>query len=170
MKIRPLEFKIGEKAYVKVSPMKGVVRFIKVGKLNPRYVEPFKILEKVGTLAYGLALPPSMSGIHDVFHVSQLRKYISDSNHVLNVEPLLIDGNLTEKLKYEEVPIRIVDTMDQVLRQRTIPYVKVQWLNHTEKEATWELKENIQIKYPYLFEYQVNSSFDDETSYKEGRM
>ncbi|XP_073119686.1 uncharacterized protein [Henckelia pumila] len=170
MKRRPLEFKIGEKAYVKLSPMKGVVRFIKAGKMNPQYVGPFEILEKVGTLAYRLALPPSMSRIHDVFHVSQLRKYISDSNHVLEVEPLLIDGNLTEKLKYEKVPIRIVDTMDQVLRRRIIPYVKVQWSNHTEREATWELKEKIHKKYPYLFEDQVYSSFEDETSYKEGRM
>ncbi|XP_073153707.1 uncharacterized protein [Henckelia pumila] len=170
MKRRPLEFQVGEKAYVKVSQMKGVVRFIKAGKLNPRYVGLFEILEKVGMLAYRLALPPNMSRIHDVFHVSQLRKFIPDPNHVLEVEPLFIDGKLTEKLKYEEVPIRIVDTIDQVLRRRTIPYVKVQWSNHTEREATWELKEKIQQKYPYLFEDQVNLSFEDETSHKEGRM
>ncbi|XP_075497335.1 uncharacterized protein LOC142534382 [Primulina tabacum] len=119
-----MEFNVGEKAYVKVSPMKGVVRFSKAGKLNPRYVRPFEILEKVGTLAYRLALPPSMSRIHNVFHVSQLRKYISDPSHVLEGEPLMIESNLGEELKYEEVPIRIVDTKDQVLRRRIIPYVK----------------------------------------------
>ncbi|XP_075504471.1 uncharacterized protein LOC142541906 [Primulina tabacum] len=130
-------------AYVKVSPMKGVVRFSKAGKLNPRYVGPFEILEKVGTLAYRLALPPNMSRIHNVFHVSQLRKYISDPRHVLEVEPLIIESNLGEELKYEKVPIRVVDTKDQVLRPRIIPYVKVQWSNHTEREATWELEERM---------------------------
>ncbi|XP_075473392.1 uncharacterized protein LOC142504403 [Primulina tabacum] len=83
LKRRPVEFNIGEKAYVKVSPMKGVVRFTKAGKLNPRYVGPFEILEKVGTLAYRLALPPNMPRIHNVFHVSQLQKYISDPSQVL---------------------------------------------------------------------------------------
>ncbi|XP_073035304.1 uncharacterized protein [Primulina eburnea] len=106
----PVELNIGEKAYVKVSPMKGVVRFSKAGKLNPRYVGPFEILEKVGTLAYRLALPPNMSRIHNIFHVSQLRKYISDPSHVLEAEPLMIESNLGEELEYEEVPIRIVDT------------------------------------------------------------
>ncbi|XP_073307232.1 uncharacterized protein [Primulina huaijiensis] len=114
LKRRPMEFNVGDKAYVKVSPMKGVVRFSKAGKLNPRYVGPFEILEKVGTLAYRLALPPNMSRIHNVFHVSQLRKYISDPSHVLEVEPLMIESNLGEELKYEEIPIRIVDTKDQV--------------------------------------------------------
>ncbi|XP_075504639.1 uncharacterized protein LOC142542080 [Primulina tabacum] len=136
LKRRVVEFNIGEKAYVKVSPMKGVVRFSKAGKLNPRYVGPFEISEKMGTLAYRLALPPNMPRIHNVFHVSQLRKYISDPSHVLEAEPLMIESNLGEELKYEEVSIRIVDTKDQVLRRRIIPYVKVQWSNHTEREAT----------------------------------
>ncbi|XP_073131840.1 uncharacterized protein [Henckelia pumila] len=167
MKRRRLEFEIGEKAYVKVSPMKGVIRFGKNGKLNPRYVGPFEILDKVGTLAYRLALPPDMSRSHNVFHVSQLRKYISDPSHVLESAPLIIEGNLNEELKYEEVPIRI---LDQVLRRRTIPYVKVQWSNHFEREATWELEEKMQKQYPYLFENQLDSSFEDETLNKEGGM
>ncbi|XP_073121631.1 uncharacterized protein [Henckelia pumila] len=170
MKRRPLEFDIGEKAYVKVSPMKGVIRFGKNGKLNPRYVGPFEILDNVGTLAYRLTLPPDMSRIHNVFHVSQLRKYIPDPNHVLEIEPLVIEGNLNEELKYKEVPIRIVDAKDQVLRIRTIPYVKVQRSNHSEREATWELKEKMQKQYPYLFEKQLDSSFKDETLNKEGGM
>ncbi|XP_075479449.1 uncharacterized protein LOC142520334 [Primulina tabacum] len=112
LKRRPVEFNVGEKAYVKVSPMRGVVRFSKAGKLNPRYVGPFDILEKVGTLACRLAQPPNMSRIHNVFHVSQLRRYIPDPSHVLEIEPLLTEGNLGEGLKYEEVPIRIVDTKE----------------------------------------------------------
>ncbi|XP_073138742.1 uncharacterized protein [Henckelia pumila] len=170
MKRRPLEFEIGEKAYVKVSPMKGVIRFGKNGKLNSRYVGPSEILDKVGTLAYRLALPPDMSRIHNFFHVSQLRKYISDPSHVLEIEPLVVEGNLNKELKYEEVPIRIVDTKNQVLRRRTIPYVKVQWSNHSEREATWELEEKMRKQYPYLFEKQFDSSFEDETLNKEGGM
>ncbi|XP_073317257.1 uncharacterized protein [Primulina huaijiensis] len=114
LKRRPLELEIGEKAYVKVLPMKGVVWFSKSGKLNPRYVGPFEILDKMGTLAYRLALPPDMSKIQNVFHISQLRKYIPDPSHILKVAPLMIEEHLNEELKYEEVPIRIVDTKDQV--------------------------------------------------------
>ncbi|XP_075521471.1 uncharacterized protein LOC142554687 [Primulina tabacum] len=91
LKRRPLELEIGEKAYVKVSPMKGVVRFSKSEKLSPRYVGPFEILEKVGTLAYRLALPPDMSRIHNVFHISQLRKYVPDPSDILKVAPLMIE-------------------------------------------------------------------------------
>ncbi|XP_073121160.1 uncharacterized protein [Henckelia pumila] len=170
MKRRPLEFEVGDKAYVKVSPMKGVIRFEKTGKLNPRYVGPFKILDKVGTLAYRLALSPDMSKIHNVFHVSQLKKYIPDPSHVLESAPLIIEGNLNEELKYEEEPIQIVDTKNQVLRRRTIPCVKVQWSNHFEREATWELEDKMRKQYPYLFEEQINSSFEDETLNKEGGM
>ncbi|XP_073019446.1 uncharacterized protein [Primulina eburnea] len=152
LKRRPVEFNVGEKAYVKVSPMRGVVRFSKAGKLNPRYVGPFEILEKVGTLACRLALPPNMSRIHNVFHVSQLRRYVPDPSHILEVEPLIMEGNLGKELKYEEVPIRIVDTKEQVLRRRIIPYIKVQWSNHTEREATWEVEEKMRKEYPYLKE------------------
>ncbi|XP_073042008.1 uncharacterized protein [Primulina eburnea] len=150
--------------------MKGVVRFSKAGKLNPRYVGPFEILEKMGTLAYRLALPPNMSRIHNVFHVSQLRKYISNPSHVLEAEPLMIESNLGEELKYEEVPIRMVGTKDQVLKRRIIPYVKVQWSNHTEREATWELEEKMRDQYPYLFIDQANPRSEDKTSLKEGGM
>ncbi|XP_073291042.1 uncharacterized protein [Primulina huaijiensis] len=123
LKRRPVKFEVGKKAYVKVSPMKGVIRFNKAGKLNPRYVGPFEILEKVKTLAYRLALPPDMSRIHNVFHVSQLRRYISDPIHILETGPLLVEGYLNEELKYEEILIRIVDNKDQVLKRRTITYV-----------------------------------------------
>ncbi|XP_073030792.1 uncharacterized protein [Primulina eburnea] len=170
LKRRPVEFNVGEKAYVKVSPMRGVFRFSKAWKLNPRYVGPFEILENVGMLACRLALPPNMSRIHNLFHVSQLRRYIPDPIHVLEVEPLLVKGNLGEGLKYEEVSIRILDTKEQVLRRRIIPYVKVQWSNHTEQEATWEVGEKMRKEYPYLFGDQANSSFVDETSHKEGGM
>ncbi|XP_073017932.1 uncharacterized protein [Primulina eburnea] len=152
MKRRPAEFEVEEKAYVKVSPMKGVIRFNKARKFNPRYIGPFEILEKVGTLAYRLALSPDMSKIHNVFHVSQLRRYISDPSYILQAGPLLVENNFNEELKYEEISIRIVDNKDQVLRQRTILYVKLQWFNHIEKEATWDLEGKMRAQYPYLFE------------------
>ncbi|XP_077216018.1 uncharacterized protein LOC143850678 [Tasmannia lanceolata] len=123
------------------------------GKLSPRVVGPYEILEKIRKVAYRLALPPSLSGIYNVFHVSMLRKYISDPNHVIELEPL----NLREDLSFEEQPIRNVDRKDQVLRRRTIPYVKVQWRNHSEREATWEHEEKLRSKYLFLFE---NSSLD----------
>ena len=124
------------------------MRFGKSGKLSPRYVGPYEILERVGDVAYRLALPPTLSKLHDVFHVSQLRKYISDPSHVLDVESLQV----REDLSYEEVPVRIVDHKNQVLRRRTIPYVKIQWSNHTEREAIWELEEEARRKYPQLFD------------------
>ncbi|XP_038975919.1 uncharacterized protein LOC120106896 [Phoenix dactylifera] len=145
---RELEFLEGNFVFLKISPSRGVTRFGRHGKLSPRYIGPFEVLAKVGKVAYKLALPPELSGIHDVFHVSLLRRYIPDSSHVLQYEPLQINEDLT----YEEAPLRIVDKKEQILRRRTIPYVKVQWANHTEREATWELEEEMRQSYPQLFE------------------
>ena len=102
------------------------MRFGKKGKLSPRFVGPFEILKCIGKVAYELALPPTLAGVHNVFHVSLLRKYILDPTHVLNYEPLKIKGNLT----YEEIPIQILDCKDQVLRTKTISLVKVLGKNH----------------------------------------
>lgn len=146
-KRRPLDFDVGDKVYLKVSPTKGVMRFGVKGKLSPRFIGPYEILEKVGALAYRLALPPVLAQVRNVFHVSQLRKYVADPSHVLEAQPLELKDDVT----YEEVPVKIVDRKDQVLRKRVIPYVKVQWSNHTEREATWELEEQMREKYPQLF-------------------
>ena len=113
--------------YLKVFPTKEVMRFGRSDKLNSRYVGPYEILDRVGPLAYRLALPPALLGIHNVFHVSQLRKYVSDSSHILEDKPIKVRENLSG----EKVPLKIVDRKYQVLRRRTIPYVKVQWTNHT---------------------------------------
>ncbi|XP_077223986.1 uncharacterized protein LOC143858257 [Tasmannia lanceolata] len=144
---RELEFQIGDKLLLKVSPTKGVMRFGVRGKLSPRFVGPNEILEKIEKVAYRLALPPSLSRVYNVFHVSMLRKYVADPNHVIELEPL----NLREDLSFEEQPVRIVDCKDQVLRRRTIPYVKVQQRNHSKREATWELEEKMRSKYSFLF-------------------
>uniref|UniRef100_A0A2N9I829 Reverse transcriptase domain-containing protein n=1 Tax=Fagus sylvatica TaxID=28930 RepID=A0A2N9I829_FAGSY len=118
---RDLEFEIGDMVFVRVAPMKGVMRFGKKGKLSPRYVGPFEILERVGPVAYKLALPPALSGIHNVFHISMLRRYVSDPSHILSYEPLQVQ----EDLSYEEMPMKILDRKDQVLRNKTIRLVKV---------------------------------------------
>jgi len=144
---RPLEFQVGDKVFLKVSPMRGVMRFGKKGKLSPRYTGPFEILERIGVVAYRLALPPSMSHLHNVFHVSMLRKYVEDSFHVLPVHEV----EVSENVQYEEPAVAILDRKEKVLRNKVIPLVKVQWKRHNVEEATWELKEEMKKKYPSLF-------------------
>ncbi|KAA0048614.1 pol protein [Cucumis melo var. makuwa] len=134
--------------FLKVAPMKGVLRFEKKGKLSPRFVGPFEILERIGPVAYRLTLPPSFSAVHDVFHVSMLRKYVADSTHVVDFEPLQIDENLS----YEEQPVEILAREVKRLRNREISLVKVLWRNHRVEKATWEREEDIRTQYPKLFE------------------
>jgi hypothetical protein len=111
-------------------------------------VGPFEILDKIDTVAYRLVLPPNLLGIHNVLHISMLRKYVPDPTHVLESEPLQIQSNMT----YKETSTRILDRKEQVLRNKTISLVKVLWSNHSVEEASWELEESMQEKYPYLFE------------------
>ncbi|KAJ8768348.1 hypothetical protein K2173_021501 [Erythroxylum novogranatense] len=130
------------------SPWKGVLRFGKKGKLSPRYVGPYEILERIGPLAYRLALPPELSQIHEVFHVSILRRYRSDPSHIIQVSEV----QLRDDLSYEEQPVEILDTKDKVLRNKTVQLVKVLWRNHLIEEATWEPLEAMREKYPHLFD------------------
>jgi len=144
---RPLTFSIGEHVFLKVSPLKGSLRFGKKGKLAPKYIGPFEVLQKVGPVAYRLALPPTLQSIHDVFHVSQLRRYIPDLGHIVSYQPLQLKENLT----YIEEPIQILERQDRVLRNRKIPFVKVLWQHHKTADATWEPELEMQRKYPHLF-------------------
>ena len=118
---RPLIFDVGDHVFLKVSPLKGTLRFGRKGKLTPRYNGPFEITQKVGPVAYRLALPPALQGIHDVFHISQLRWYLHDPQHVISFEPLQLKKNLT----YVEEPAQIIEWKDRVLCNRVIPFVKV---------------------------------------------
>ena len=129
---RDLHFETGDRVFLKISPWKGVLRFGKRGKLNPRFIGPYEIVSKVGPVAYNLKLPPELSRIHDTFHVSMLRKYIPDPSHVLREQPVQLKENLT----YEEIPMQIVDRKEQVLRSKVIPLVKVMWKNHERGAAT----------------------------------
>ncbi|XP_060972510.1 uncharacterized protein LOC133038394 [Cannabis sativa] len=146
-KRRDVEFQVGEHVFLRVSPMKGIKRFGKRGKLCPRFTGPFEILEKIGQVAYRLALPPALSAIHNVFHVSMLRKYVSDPSHILSYESLELQPDMT----YEEQPVQILDRKDKVLRNKTIALVKVLWRNSKVEEATWELESDMRTQYPELF-------------------
>ncbi|KAL0560261.1 hypothetical protein IC582_000661 [Cucumis melo] len=145
---KDLEFEVGDKVFLKVAPMKGVLRFERRGKLSPRFVGPFEILERIGPVAYRLALPPSLSTVHDVFHVSMLRKYALDPSHVVDYEPLEIDENLS----YVEQPVEVLAREVKTLRNKEIPLVKVLWRNHRVEEATWEREDDMRSRYPELFE------------------
>jgi hypothetical protein len=127
--------------------MKGVVRFCKKGKLSPRFLGAFEVKEVVGPVAYKVELPPALSEIHNVFHVSTLRKHVHDPCHIVDYEPLQVQDDL----KYEELPVQILDRKEQQLRTKIIPLVKVLWRNHDVEEAPWELEHEIRTKYPHLF-------------------
>ncbi|KAM6562916.1 hypothetical protein CsatB_022914 [Cannabis sativa] len=133
--------------FLRISPMKGIKRFGKKGKLSPRFIGPFEILERIGQVAYRLAMPTALAAVHNVFHVSMLRKYVSDSSHVLSYEAL----ELQPDLSYEEQPVQILDRREKVLRSKTVALVKVLWRNSKVEEATWELETDMQQKYPELF-------------------
>ena len=147
MRRRPLEFEIEDHVFLKVMPKRGVVRFGKRGKLSPRFIGPFEILERVGTIAYRLALPTSMSGVHKVFHVSMLRKYTLDPAHVVDWGQIKVDTDET----FEKGPVCIVDSRDQVLQCKTVRLVKVLWRHYEVEESTWERKDTMRATYPFLF-------------------
>ena len=127
--------------------MRGVTRFGIKGKLAPRYVGPFEIVEKIGEVAYYLNLPPQLGHVHDVFHVSMLKKHTSDPSHVLPY----IDIPLQADITYEEQPAEILDREIRLFNHKETPMVKVHWEKHNEEEATWELESEIDEKYLYLF-------------------
>ncbi|GLT29333.1 hypothetical protein SLA2020_042070 [Shorea laevis] len=145
---RDLEFEVGDQVFLKVSPTRGVLRFGIRGKLSPRYIGPYPILERIGGVAYRLELPGNLAGVHDVFHVSLLRKYVPDPSHIIDPEPI----QLREDLTYDEHPIRILDVQERTMRRRTIRLVKVLWNNHSVEEATWELESKMRQEHPHLFQ------------------
>ena len=124
-----------------------MVRLCKHGKLSPRFIGPFEILERIGTVAYRLALPPSMSGVHEVFHVSMLRRYTPDPAHVVDWGQIEIDTDGT----FEEGPVCIVDSRDRVLRRKTVRLVGVLWQHCGVEESTWEREDKMRATYPFLF-------------------
>ncbi|GJX62748.1 hypothetical protein Tco_0295648 [Tanacetum coccineum] len=139
---------------LKVSPWKGVVRFGKWGKLNPRYVGSFKVLEKVGSVAYKLELPEELSRVHNTFHVSNLKKCYADESLAV-----LLDGlHLDDKLQFVKEPVEIMDSKVERLKQSRIPIIKVRWNSRRGPEFTWEREDQFQKKYPHLFAQTAPSS------------
>ncbi|GKC79551.1 putative reverse transcriptase domain-containing protein [Tanacetum coccineum] len=134
LKCKPMEFQVGDKVMLKVSPWKGVVRFGKWGKLNPRYVGPFKVLEKVRPVAYKLELPKELSRVHNMFHVSNLKKYYADEPLVVPLDGLHFD----DKLQFVEEPIEIMDHEVKQLRRSRVLIFKVRWNSRRGPEFTWE--------------------------------
>ena len=139
--------KTWEKGVLKVMPKRGVVRFGKRGKLSSRFIGPFEILERVATIAYLLALPPSMSGVHEVFHVSMLRKYTPDPAHVVDWGQIEVYTDGT----FEEGPVCIVDSCDQILRRKIMRLVLVLWRHYGVEESTCEREDTMRATYPFLF-------------------
>ena len=143
---RPLEFEVRDH-FLKVMPKRGVVRFDKRGKLSPRFIGPFEILERVGTVAYQLTLPPSMSSVHEVFHVSMLQRYTPDPAHVVDWREFEVDSDGT----FEEGSVCIMDSWDQVLRRKIVRLVRVLWQHRGVEESTWEHENTMRATYPFLF-------------------
>ena len=150
-KMSSLEFEVGDNVFFKVTPMKGVMRFGKKGKLSLMFIGPFEVLDRVGLVAYRLALQPTLANVHNVFHVSMLRKYMADPSHVIDHELITMDADLS----YEEMPVEILATEQKVLRNKTVSLVKVLWRNQVSEEATWEREDEFRAKYPYLFAYRT---------------
>ncbi|WJX56312.1 hypothetical protein P8452_41980 [Trifolium repens] len=144
---RFLEFQEGDHVFFRVTPKLGLRGVFKTKKLCPRFIGPYQILRRVGPVAYQLALPPSMSGLHDVFHVSQLRKYIPDPYQPVELEQIDLQPDLT----YQPDPVRIVERDAKILRNKRIPIVKVEWAQSPDGEFTWELESDIRKSYPYIF-------------------
>ncbi|XP_058006766.1 uncharacterized protein LOC131182134 [Hevea brasiliensis] len=137
LKRKDIKYEVGDKVFLKVSPWKKVLRFEKKDKLNPRFIGGYEILEGVGLIAYRLALQPELDKIHIVFHILMLRKYRSDSSHVLSAETIDIQPDLM----YEKEPVKILAREIKELRNKKIPLVKVLWRNHKKEEATWDSEE-----------------------------
>jgi hypothetical protein len=144
---RELSFEVRDFVYLKVSPMRGLCHFKVQGKLTPRFIRPFKILEKRGEVAYQLELPLQLSDVHDVFHVSQLKKCL----HVPEEQLPMEDLDAKEDLSYQEYLVKILEISERVTQNEKIKMCKVQWSHQTEEEATWEREEELKAKFPSFF-------------------
>ena len=132
---------------LKVTPTTGIGRAIKSKKLTPRFIGSYQILRKISPVAYQISLPPILSNLHNIFHVSQLRKYVSDPSHIIMPDTIQLKDNLT----FETMSVHIIDKRIKQLRGKQIPLVKILW-NEVRGDVTWELEEKIRRAYPYLFE------------------
>ena len=150
---------------MRVSPTRGVQRFGIKGKLAPRYIRPFEIIETYGPVAYRLRLPSQLAAIHNVFHVSQLRKCIKVPTEILEPQDIEIESDLS----YTKYPIKILDTKERSTRREKVKIYKIQWNHHTEEEATWETGNFLQRNFPdFLRTNSGIKSFHTFSSYNLG--
>ncbi|GJT28514.1 hypothetical protein Tco_0908789 [Tanacetum coccineum] len=167
---KPMEFQVGDMVLLKVSHWKGVICFGKHGKLSPRYIGPFKIIERIGPVAYKLELPNKLHGIHSTFHVLNLKKCMADENLVITLEEIQLD----DKLHFIEEPVEIMDREVKQLKQSRIPIVKVQWNSRRDPEYTWEREDFFKRNYPHLFssnqKTRKRNRAPGQRLLKEGRM
>jgi hypothetical protein len=150
---RELSFEVGDFVYLKVSLMRGLYHFKVQGKLTPRFIGPFKILEKRGEVAYQLKLPSQLSDVHGIFHVSQLKKCLRVPEEQIPME----DFDAKEDFSYQEYPVRTLETSERVTWNKRIKMCKVQWSHHTEEEATWEREEELKAEFSSFFFDQSES-------------
>ncbi|KAI3751572.1 hypothetical protein L2E82_22662 [Cichorium intybus] len=136
---KPLEFQIGDMVMLKVSPWKGIIRFGKHGKLSPRFIRPFRVIQHVGAIAYKIELPDELRGIHNVFHISHLRKTLYDESTRVSLTEVQLD----ERLQHQEQPEKILDRKIKMLRNKEIGIVKIQWRHHRDTDVTWEPEEEM---------------------------
>ncbi|GKF31798.1 hypothetical protein Tco_0101596 [Tanacetum coccineum] len=144
---KPLEFSVSDYVLLKVSPWKGVVRFGKKGKLAPKFVGPFEIIQKVGPVAYRLDLPQELNGVHDMFHVSNLKKCLADPTLKVPLDEIQVDV----KLNFVEDPEEILEREFKKLKRSRITIVGVPWNSKRGPEFTWEHEDQMKLKYPHLF-------------------
>ncbi|GJU70248.1 putative reverse transcriptase domain-containing protein [Tanacetum coccineum] len=146
-RLKPLEFSVGDYVLLKVLPWKGVVRFGKKGKLVPRFVGPFEIIKKVGPVAYRLDLPEELNGVHDTFHVSNLKKCLADPTLQVPLDEIQVDA----KLNFLEEPVEILEIEFKKLKRSRISIVKVRWNSKSGPKFMWKRKDRMKLKYPHLF-------------------
>jgi len=158
-----LEFQVGDFVLLKVSPWKGIIRFRKRGKLGPRYIGPFRVISRVGKVAYRLDLPAELSQIHNTFHVSQLRKCVTDAIEVVPLEDIHVD----DQLGYVEKPVAVLERKTKTLRNKVIGLVKVQWQHRRGSEWTWEPEDEMRRLHPGLF---AEADFGDEIQTSGGEL
>nr|GEW83727.1 putative reverse transcriptase domain-containing protein [Tanacetum cinerariifolium] len=162
---KPIEFEVGDMVMLKVLPWKGVIRFGKRSKLSPRYIGPFKLIERIGLVAYKLELPEKLRGIHNTFHVSNLKKYLADENLVNLLEEIQLD----DKLHFIQEPVEIMDREVKQLKQSRIPIVKVRWNSRRGPEYTWEREDFFKRNYPHLFSSNQKTSKRNRASRRRSR-
>ena len=141
---KPLQFEVGDHVYLRVSPTKGVQWFGLKGKLAPRYFGPFEIIETCGLVAYRIRLPSRLAAVHDVFHISQLKKCVKVPEEIIEQQDFEVEPDLS----YVVYPMKILDTKERSTRREKVRMYKIQWNHHTEEESTWETEYYLQQNFP----------------------